>query len=207
MWILFLERYCDIEKSAASSRVFSVGTSKLNISTYYKQTQYVSVDRHRNTLCCEGKLRGLGKCTPFWNRFSVFLWFWQQHDKKKKNDLVSSFDFTTESQFAVSILLLSAKIISAITWLTTLIKNKTRWHTRWRTTSCVYSCEGHSESMWLLNQSIWLLSEVCVTRPPPSCGHISVYRIHMISGFTLNTIHILVSLGDPSKAVEADSPS
>lgn len=66
---------------------------------------------------------------------------WRQCDKKKDDDFVSRFDITTESLFAVGIALLSAKIISAIAWLITLIKNKTRlthnllrlllWGTQW----------------------------------------------------------------------------
>lgn len=120
---------------------------------------------------------------------------WQQCDKKKDDDFVSLLDINTESLFAVGIVLFNAKIISAIASFIPLINNKAHLTHN-------YSCGGHSESMRLLNQSIWLLSEVGTTRPTtPHNGHISVYMIHIISGCTHNTTHITVSLSDPSKAL------
>lgn len=87
-------------------------------------------------------LRDSGKCVS--DEQTVFLFlshFWPQRDKKRDDDFVFLFDITTESLLAVRIVLLTAKIISAIAWLITLIKNKTclthnflkllLWGTQW----------------------------------------------------------------------------
>lgn len=104
---------------------------------------------------------------------------WQQCDKKKDDDFVSLLHINTESLFAVGIVLFNAKIISAIASFIPLINNKTHLTHN-------YSCGGHSESMRLLNQSIWLLSEVGTTRPttPHTATSVSIWSTSLVVAHT-----------------------
>lgn len=131
---------------------------------------------------------------------------WQQRDKKKDDDFVSLFDITTESLFAVGIVLLGAKIISAIAWLITLIKTKhAGTHVDAQLLPSTPMGDTVSQCNYSAKASGCCLKSVRPGQQPPR-GHISVYMIHIISGCTQNTTHITVSLSDPSKALMKWAP-
>lgn len=118
--------------------------------------------------------------------------------RKRIQVLSPSLTSTRESPFAVRIVLSVPEIISAIAWLITLIKTKTSlthnffclllWGTQWVNAITQRKASGRC------------LKFVRAGLQPPH-GHISVYMIHIISGCTQNTTHIMVSLSDPSKAL------